>query len=364
MAEQADAAVRISGADHSSWNGHLGVTAPDRKVRGAVTWNNTIEYNDAKVTVPLKEMFDNARVHNQDPETLQSYREAVKTVLHENTHVLAAEGTSHSDAKDAFQNPSVQALEEGVTEVYSYNNLNSYIDDLGLEEIAPGISSAEANRSYKEYAPAAQAFTNGIGRDTGLGGQEVVRRMAVVNAEQKFRVAAETLYDNSDLPGIVPDQEREAALQQIETSMRGPFEPLKDLDKSDDQQLRRASAKAGGLAYDAAVDQVEAIRTQWTAPQHSQRVERQTDRGVQQGAQQSTTNDRAQEQASTGRGSPQSGGDPGQAQRPQELDHAMRAGLSGTAPMSSAKPLGAGEQGSRRSGSQAGQQRQGPERES
>jgi hypothetical protein len=40
-----------------------------RKVRGAVTWNNTIEYNDEKVTAPLKEMFANALVHNQDRES-------------------------------------------------------------------------------------------------------------------------------------------------------------------------------------------------------------------------------------------------------------------------------------------------------
>ncbi|GAA1602831.1 hypothetical protein GCM10009789_66050 [Kribbella sancticallisti] len=374
MAEQAKAAVRISEAHHSSWNGKLGVAAPDRKVRGAVTWDNTIEYNAARVTEPLQDMFDNARVYNQDPKTLQSYREAVKTVLHENTHVLAAEGTQHSDAKDAFQTPSVKGLEEGVTELYSYNNLDRYIDDLGLEEIAPGISSADANRSYKQYVPAAESFTGGIARASGVERDEVVRRLAVVNAEQKFRVAAETLYDNSDLPGLIPQQEREAALQRIETSMKPPFEALPDLDKSDDQSLRRESAKAGGRAVDAGLAEVRALRGQWSAPQQGQRVEldatrapqqstRQTQQTTPQGpqnAQQAQEPQRGRQPAGVGAQAAANG-----VQSPQsgDLQHAMRAGLSGTAQMSSARPLAAGEQGSRRGGVQTGQQHQGPERE-
>jgi hypothetical protein len=359
MAEQADAAVRISGADHSSWNGRLGVTAPDRKVRGSVTWDNTIQYNDAKVTAPLKEMFDNARVYNQDPKTLQSYREAVKTVLHENTHALAAEGTQHSDAMDAFQTPSVQALEEGITEVYSYDNLNNYIDDLDLEEIAPGIGSAEAKPSYPQYTPAARRFAQAIGRESGTETGEVVRRLAVVNAEQKFRVAAEILYDNSDLPGLVPDQEREAAVRRIDSAMRPPFEPLGELDTSDEEKLRRQSAKAGAGAAHAGAREVQAIRAQWTAPSPSQQVVR----GPQQ-----QTSQQTQQARGTGLAMPQEAqsvqADAARSSPSGDLQQAMRAGLSGTAPMASAKPLGEGEQGSRRAGPQTGQQRQGPERES
>ncbi|NEA35427.1 hypothetical protein [Streptomyces sp. SID13031] len=352
MDEQANAAVRISGADHSSWNGKLDVTDPARKVRGAVKWDNTIEYSDRSVNEPLREMFDNARVHNQDPRTLQSYREAVKTVLHENTHVLAAEGTQHSDAKDAFQNPSVKSLEEGVTELYSYANVDRYIDDLGLEEVAPGIGSADANRSYKQYVPAAETFTNGIARESGVDKDEVVRRLAVVNAEQKFQVAAETLYDNSELPGLVPEQGREAAVQRIAAAMRPPFEPLPGLEGLNAQELRRESAKAGGRAADAGIAEVQAIRGQWSAPQAEQRVER----GAQQQAGQQAQNNPQQTQ------NPQQMQEPAQSPQSSDLQHAMRAGLSGSAPMSSAHVLAAGEQGSRRSGGQGGPERQGPER--
>ncbi|MFD7153716.1 hypothetical protein ACFV9C_03910 [Kribbella sp. NPDC059898] len=242
MAEQHRAAVRVSGAHHLSWNGRLAGAAPERKVKGVARWDHTIEYADDTVNTPLKDMFANARVYNQDPETLQSYREAVKTVLHENTHLLAAEGSEHGDAEQAFRNPSVRALEEGITEVYSHTELDQHIDDLGLEDIAPGISSADAKPSYKQFTPAAGRFAETIGRRSGLESGDVVNRLAVVNAEQKFRVAAELVYDNSNLPELVPDQERPAAIGRIEAAMKPAFADVDAIDKTDDRKLRRESA--------------------------------------------------------------------------------------------------------------------------
>ncbi|GAA1576137.1 hypothetical protein [Kribbella karoonensis] len=105
MAEQAGAAVRVSGADHSSWNGRVAVAAPERKVRGAVTWNNTIEYADEKTTAPLKEMFANARVHNQDRAELVGYRDAMRIVLHVNVHLLSSEGRGPATCSSENSSP-------------------------------------------------------------------------------------------------------------------------------------------------------------------------------------------------------------------------------------------------------------------
>jgi hypothetical protein len=356
MAGQARSAVRVSGAHHSSWNHRTGVAAPERKVRGAVAWDNTIEYADDKVTTPLKEMYANARVYNQDAETLQWYREAVKTVFHENTHLLAAEGSDHHQAKEAFQDPGVRALEEGVTEVYSYDNLNRYIDELGLEEIAPGITSAEANPSYRQFTPAARRFTEEIGRQTGLESDEVVRRLAVVNAEQKFRVAAEMLYD-SELPGLVPDQEREASVRRIEDAMKPAFAGIDDLDKTDDKQLRRQSAKAGASAARAGQDEIRGLKQQWSMPAPSQQVQRgEQGRATQQG--------QAQGQARGSRGQSVSGPEePARSELPPDLAAAARAGLTGSKPLASATRLSADQQGSRRATTTQVQERQTPTHE-
>ncbi|WP_328525251.1 hypothetical protein [Kribbella sp. NBC_00359] len=374
MAEQARSAVRVSGAHHSSWNGRHVAAAPERKVRGAVTWDNTIEYNDEKVNAPIKEMFANARVYNQDAETLQWYREAVKTVFHENTHLLAAEGSDHPDAMQAFKDPSVRALEEGVTEVHSYDNLNRYIDDLGLEEVAPGISSADADPSYRQFTPAARRFTEAIGRDTGLGSVEVVRRLAVVNAEQKFRVAAELLYDNSELPGMVPDQERDAAVRRIEAAMKPAFAGVDDLSKLDGDQLRRKSAKAGAAAARAGQDEIRTLKQQWNMPAPEQQVQRAVGPEQNRASQQGPAQGEAQGRGARGPGAqgpgPVSGpqepmrtSGPQRPALPPDLAAAARAGLGGSQPLRSATRLAADQQGSRRTTTTPGHERQDPGRQ-
>src|SRR5690348_11127895 len=132
MREQAKAAVQVSGAHHSSWNERYGPRiAPDSKTGGTANWDNSISYNPRHVDERLQEMFRNARVHNQDPADLRGYRDALRVVLHENVHLLASEGREHSQAKAAFERgPGVRPLEEGVTELYSHQKLNEYIDEL------------------------------------------------------------------------------------------------------------------------------------------------------------------------------------------------------------------------------------------
>ncbi|GAB3939697.1 hypothetical protein GCM10029976_056330 [Kribbella albertanoniae] len=348
MAEQARAAVRVSGAHHSSWNGKVGATDPNEKIRGSVGWDHTINYSDELVTVPLKDMFENSRVYNQDPATLRSYREAVKTVHHENTHALAAEGTEHVDGQAAYQNSAERALEEGITEVHSYDNLNEYIDELGLEEIAPGIKSAEAQPSYDHYTPAARRFTEGIGRNAGVEPSEVVRRLAVVNPAEKFRTAAEVLYENSDLPGKIPEQEREAAIGRIEAAMKPSFSDLENLKtEPDKEKMRRQSAIAGARGAQAGVDEVKALSREWSQPAPETRVER----GV------ATEQDRSNGQAPQ-ESAPQQTADGAQPQElPPDLAAAVHASRSGSEPLSSASRLSEDQMGSRRSGTDSSPER-------
>jgi len=193
MAEQARAAVRVTDAHHSSWNRRvqpLPAQVDDR--RAIARWDGTLQYDERRVTAPLREMFDNAG-REQSRAVLGRYRAALKDVFHENIHLLAAAGTSHGMGHDAYQEEAVEVLDEAVTEAHSYNDLNAYIDVLGLEEIAPGISSVQYGQSYPQYMPAVETFANAVGRRSGLDGAEVIRRLAVVNAEDKFRVAAELI---------------------------------------------------------------------------------------------------------------------------------------------------------------------------
>jgi hypothetical protein len=353
--------------------------------------------------------------------------------------MLAAEGADHSQARTEFVKPGVRPLEEGITELYSQQRLNDYIDELGLEEIAPGLKDADAVKSYPKFLPAAQRFSERIGRESGLDSEEVVGRLAVVTADQKFRAAAEIIYDHSDLPQVVPSDQREAGVRRIEAAMKQPFSEADNV--SDDEPMRRReSSKVGARAAQAGYSEVAAIQQQWTMPAPEMQVsprsqESQQTRGTgpAQAQEASTAPARGEqgspspqetggaavepaargggsvqevgaaaatgapearstgvpavqesggaEARSTGVGQEGGGGEARSAgvaegangaagaesgrdgARAAELQNAMRAGLGGSAPLSGASRLAEGEQGARRGGVQAGQERQGAERD-
>lgn len=313
MAEQARAAVRVTGAHHSSWNGVVQPLPPeDAGHRGLAKWDGTVQYSDSRVTYPLQQMFEN-RGRTQRPEALQRYRDALKVVYHENVHMLAAIGTSHGFGSEAYQQPAERVLEEGVTEAYAHTSLNEYIEELGLEEIAPGISSVREPVAYPQYVPAAQTFADAVGRRSGLDGKEVLRRIAIVNTEEKFRVAAELVYASSDLPERVPESERAGAVQRIEDAMKKPFAQVRDY-QADDASDLRMSALAGAAADRAGYQEVRALQAQWPTPH-------------------------------------------------QELGDTLRLGLGGTTPLHGTQRLSGDQFGSRRQENQPGRAQQPPQPE-
>jgi hypothetical protein len=330
MREQAKAAVRVSGAHHSSWNERLRSLPQSNESAGVAAWDHAIEYHSQRVDEPLQEMFRNARVHNQDRNVLRWYRDALRVVLHENVHMLASQGREHAQAQNAFQyTPGVRAMEEGISELYSHQMLNEYIDELGLEEIAPGIKDVRSGKVYQEYLPAAETFAEATGQRTGLTRDEMIERMAVVPADQKFTVVAEAIYDKSDLPDLVPSDQRAQAVDRIAEAMRGSFARIDGLPKDASVEDRQA---IGGEAAHEGFRAVKDLRKQWQMPAPSQQIERGTAQDVQSPA----------------------------AELPADLATAVHASRSGSEPLSSASRLGEDRMGSRRSGTQASPER-GPE---
>jgi hypothetical protein len=263
MAGQARAAVAVSRAHHSSWNREVRpLPEGSGLVRALAKWDGAIEYRD-DVTRTLREMFAKAGQASATSE-LEQYRDAVGVVLHENVHLLAGRGTSHGMGAEAFQEGAVSTLDEGVTEAYKRIALDGYIDELGLERIAPGIKSVRADRSYPQYVPAAEVFAAAVGRRAELPRDEVLRRMAVVNCEEKFRVAAELVYAASELPELVPQQHRAVAIDRIVTGMKEPFAKIQDFDPDDPLDIRM-SPLAGTEADRAGYRQVRELTTFWQA---------------------------------------------------------------------------------------------------
>ena len=262
--EQARAAVKVAQADHSCWN-KVVRRLPDGqgKVRAIAKWDGAIEYRD-DITATLQDMFENGRSASEAD--LVRYRDALGVVLHENVHLLAGRGTSHGMACDAFQEDAVQVFDEGITEAYKQVALDAYIEELGLERIAPGISRVEAGGSYPQFVPAAQVLANAIGRRSELPGDEVLRRLAGVNAEDKFPVAAELVYESSELPRLVPTAARAEAVTRVANGMKESFGRIQDYSADDPSDIAM-SALAGAAADRAATNEVRALTDHWATRQ-------------------------------------------------------------------------------------------------
>ncbi|MFI5691929.1 hypothetical protein ACIA58_08825 [Kribbella sp. NPDC051586] len=275
MREQAKAAVQVSGANHSSWNGRFGTPIPSpSELGGTANWDNSISYNPRHVDEPLQDMFRNARVHNQDKSELRRYRDAIRVVLHENVHLLASEGREHSQSYAAMANgPGVRQLEEGVTELYAHQRLDAYIDELGVDQVAPGIKNVKSPMVYKEFTPAVEGFAEIVGRQSGVPRDELIGKLAVVPADQKFRVAAEAMYDNSKLPGLIPAEQREQAVGQIARAMGTEFSKVSKLPKDADANARHT---VGVQAAAEGSKVISRLKKQWQMPAPGEQVQRGT----------------------------------------------------------------------------------------
>ena len=269
MAEQARAAVKVTGAHHSSWNRRVETLSPDDPRWGLACWDHTIKYHPEHVIATLQDMFNRAGQQHDDA-TLHRYREALRVVLHENIHLLTAAGTSHAMGFVAYDTePAHEVLDEATTELAAQNMLNKYIAELGLEAIAPGISTVDTVADYREYTPAVERFARDLGVRAELAGDEVIRQMSVVNAEDKFGVAAELLYEKT-LSAVVPDHARTSVIGTIVAVMRPPFATIHGGDANDPQDVR-FSALAGFEAARSAGNKADELATFWSANQDLRR---------------------------------------------------------------------------------------------
>jgi hypothetical protein len=268
-AGQFEIARRISAAGRGDWNGEYDYTpyvGPGGRVLGATLSDGTILYDQMYVEYPLQDAFDKAGT-TRTPEEREAIRDGLKTLFHEDNHLLAREGSrSRADAYGTNRDPGVREFEEGVTEAYSYARLDRFISETGFDEIVPGIHDVRGRSTYPNVAPAALEVAEGIGDRTGLGAEEVLDRLNRVDHEEKWDVATDLMYESSDLPGMAADdRERDATKARIRDAMRDRFTDLGNLRISraegiTEQDVRASSADAGRAAIadaNAEIDRME-----------------------------------------------------------------------------------------------------------
>jgi hypothetical protein len=261
MKRQARAAVAISGAEHSDWNGKVRIPRkhPDRGVAG---WDGSLTYSYEQIKRPLREMFRQAgRQH--DEATLLTFRNALKTILHENAHLLVPRRSDRRAAEREFESLAGEVLEEGITEAWAYDQVNAYIDELDLEKIAPGIRDVQGPPVvYARYAPAARELAAGVADRLGISGDEMIAQLNREDVAGKWDLITDAMFDRSELPRLVPESEHAEVKAQIRATMQERLEGVKDLTGANEKGEQRArylvvqSALVGQDTYRAGAELV------------------------------------------------------------------------------------------------------------
>ena len=358
MSRQAVAALQVTGAGQSAYNGTT-VDKPTGQGSHAA-WDGTIAYDQGNVADAMRNLAAYSG-QQRDPATLQWYRQAVQSMLHENSHMLTARGDDYVHSAPYYAIDHNKALEEGLTEAWSRAHVNDYIAAMNLEQDAPGISGVVSRDAYPQYTPAATALCNELGNDTGLGGDEVMRRLNNESVRAKWPVAADMVFQSSGLQHQLPVSEHNAARLRIQHAMQSNFNHLPSL-QGTPQQVNLGSLAAGQASAQAGRDTVNQLRAelaqrQAQAAQLAQAQHQATQYGSRQGAgwQQGQWQQGQWQQGQGGQHPqgwqqgqhPPKPGPGQQVAAPGSAQHAMSLAQSGVAPMSGATTLGADQFGSR-----------------
>ncbi|MFC0624955.1 hypothetical protein [Kribbella deserti] len=200
----AEAALELSGAGQTAWNSRiLQLTSGQLAV---ALWDGSLALDGPEVLAPIEEMYGAAGARH-DPATLVRYRDALATLLHEQSHFLGPAGATQADARAAFNRPGALELEEGVAEAWAQDNLNAYLHLLGIDQVAPGITAVPSTQSYPQYTPAVRELVAGLATDTGRSPPDVLTELSNQTAEGQWPLVAH-------LSGLVPGTAAEDTMRQ------------------------------------------------------------------------------------------------------------------------------------------------------
>jgi hypothetical protein len=227
LAGHARAALQVSRADETAWSGQ--VIEAGEGILGVAHWDGTLHLDRECILEPLREMYSHAGEAQSDG-TLIRYREALVTVLHEQSHFLGPAGSTQEAARLAFKQPGGRALEEGVAELWAQENLDEYLQRLGIHEVAPGISGVRSEPSYQAFAPAVRVLATDLDKRAGLSSGETLRALNRQTAEGQWSLVVNLAYESSRLPELVPPEREGAVRLRLETTLRQSFTNLADFE--------------------------------------------------------------------------------------------------------------------------------------
>jgi hypothetical protein len=255
LARHAEAALAVSGADQTAWNGQI--VEAGEGILGLAHWDGTLHLDRECILEPLRELYLRAGDPQSDAALIR-YREALVTILHEQSHFLGPAGATQEAARMAFKQPGSRALEEGVAEAWSHANLDDYLLELGIDDLAPGITEVTADPSYQAFVPAVLILTADLDHRADLPPGTALHLLNRQTAEGRWPLVVDLAYTSSPLPSVVPPDLEPAIRLSLESTLRDSFA---DLDTLELHPRDYAAARSRTIAHQALAHLTTEIQT-------------------------------------------------------------------------------------------------------
>ncbi|MFF0265987.1 hypothetical protein [Kribbella sp. NPDC004536] len=198
-----ETARELAGADRSAWNGR--VVGTSSAILGLAHWDGTLYLDNEAILDPIHQLYEHAG-EDQPPPTLLAYRESLATLLHEHAHFLGPSDATQEAAREGFVKPGSRQLEEGVTEAWAQDHLDEYIDRLGIDKVAPGISTVRSGGYYPAFVPAVRQLAAELEARNDLSSGQVLQDLNRQTAAGQFPLLVDLVYNSTRLPALEPPE--------------------------------------------------------------------------------------------------------------------------------------------------------------
>ncbi|MGC4936903.1 hypothetical protein [Kribbella sp. DT2] len=266
LTQHVQTALSLSGADRSAWNGQI--VEAGEGILGLAHWDGTLHLDREFILAPLHDLY--ARAGEARPTTtLARYRDALLTLLHEQSHFLGPHGSTQEAARAAFRTPGAKALEEGVAEAWSHTHLDAYLRLLSVPHHAPGIERVATQPSYQAYVPATLALTNYLDHRRHHPPGSTLTLLNRQTTEGQWPLVTDLLYRSTTLPRLVPHTEEPEIRHTLETHLRDAFQSLEILQLTPQAIAAHRSHSTLQTALSTLDQKLERLATAFTRTQQS-----------------------------------------------------------------------------------------------
>ena len=221
------AAVAKSTNQTSRWNHRILVDPdPEPSNDGWARADGTLTLSKVKVLEPLRAAFK-ARESGTalDADGVVALRDATATTVHEGAHLIDRDGTA-PDGHPVCDAPAI-ALDEGLVEQWTHDNLDDVIYEAGLDDYLPELIGHASENVYPAYTSATRGLLDGIAPLTGRTPEELATELTATERSQRWNHMAD-LAIAYDLNGDATAEDRAG----LANAMRTQFSRAQEIQKS------------------------------------------------------------------------------------------------------------------------------------